>query len=99
MPAEGVPSGLQTQDLARCYGWRFPAHAERGEDEGASVQAGACPLSLTSIALNCRPPPLSVRDELCRTNVFALFSALSLRHLCAIDNLIRFHQEQPEGLG
>lgn len=67
VPAEGVPSGLHPQDLARCYGWKFPAHAMRERrpalragcppsteqwrknDKGASVQAGACPLSLTSI--------------------------------------------------
>jgi hypothetical protein len=49
--AEGVPSGLQSQDLARCYGWKFPAHAKRGRKPGKALRANVGPLNwLLSIA-------------------------------------------------
>jgi len=41
IPAEGVPSGLHPQDLARCYGWKFPAHAVR--ERKPALRTGCSP--------------------------------------------------------
>ena len=53
--------------------------------------------ALSCPAINIAPNPLTaalfVRNEPCRTNVFALSFALSPRHLCAIGDLVRFRWE------
>ena len=75
------PSGLQTQDLTQTspQNWLHLADRAAGEDDGAAVQAGDCPLSLQTIAQSSctdkrlergkslHPSPLSLKYRIARS--------------------------------